>query len=94
MLKHLVAVGVLVASSVALGDTIINDQGRYFEAPPGYKAVFVPKNTPDTLIAVKAVDLLTPAAKPDCKKFPQDSKCKRQRPPFEDDDDRELSLGD
>ena len=85
MLKHLVAVGALVASSVALGDTIIDDNGRYYDAPPGYKAVFVPKDTPDTLVAVRAVDLVEPSSAPDCKKFPKDSKCKRQRDEFKGD---------
>ena len=44
----------------AFADVIITADGRYIESKPGQKAVFVPIDTPDTVIAVQIIPVTTP----------------------------------
>lgn len=46
----------------ANADAIVTDSGDYVEAPAGQKAVFVPKDSPEVLIAIEGIKLTTPVA--------------------------------
>ena len=63
-MKYLLSVVVsfVLASVVLAGDVIQYADGTQVEAPAGYKAVFVPVGTGNTLIAVEAVKLKRPKA--------------------------------
>lgn len=62
-------VGALAASAITLAqtvgtpDTIIDGQGIYYTAPPGYKAVFVPDDTPDVVVVARGVKIITPTSR-------------------------------
>lgn len=61
MKQLFLALSMIVFAACAMArDTIITSDGDYVPAPAGYKAVFVPNNTGDTLVSVKAVKLVTP----------------------------------
>jgi hypothetical protein len=64
-MKAIVAAVLLGASVGAFSqDIIIDSDGNQYTADAGYKAVFVPADTPDSVLTVRSIKVITPGAPP------------------------------